>query len=74
VALSLKLAELEIFASERGEYPILLLDDVLSELDDDRKQKLLKKTKQIQTIITTTDFNYKEKVNLLKVKEGKIIN
>ena len=72
VALSLKLAELEIFASERGEYPILLLDDVLSELDDDRKQKLLEKTKQIQTLITTTNFNYKQKVNLLKVKEGTI--
>ncbi|MGD9901483.1 MAG: DNA replication/repair protein RecF [Spirochaetales bacterium] len=70
VALSLKLAELEIFASERGEYPILLLDDVLSELDDDRKQKLLEKTLNIQTIITGTNFDYKMHANLLKVKNG----
>ncbi|MDD4211159.1 MAG: DNA replication/repair protein RecF [Clostridia bacterium] len=72
VALSLKLAELEIFASERGEYPILLLDDVLSELDDERKNKLLNKTKTVQTLITTTNFNYKQKANILKVKEGTI--
>ena len=35
-ALSLKLAELEVFKDNLGEYPVLLLDDVLSELDDDR--------------------------------------
>ena len=40
-ALSLKLAELEIFKDEIGEYPILILDDVLSELDDARCNKLL---------------------------------
>jgi DNA replication and repair protein RecF len=69
-ALSLKLAELEIFANERGEYPILLLDDVLSELDESRKNKLLQKTKNIQTIITTTSFNNKIKANILKVNNG----
>lgn len=71
-ALSLKLAELEIFASERGEYPILLLDDVLSELDETRKQKLLNKTKEIQTIITTTEFNNKIKTNILRVNSGTV--
>lgn len=70
--LSLKLAELEIFAKERGEYPILLLDDVLSELDETRKQKLLEKIKNLQTIITDTKFNYNIKVNILKVKNGVI--
>jgi len=74
VALSLKLAELEIFASETGEYPILLLDDVLSELDEQRSDKLLEKTKSVQTLITTTTFNKSKKVNLLKVKDGSIIN
>ena len=72
VALSLKLAELEIFKLERGEYPVLLLDDVLSELDEKRQAKLLNKTKQIQTIITTTKFSKDDKTNLLTVKNGKI--
>jgi len=73
VALSLKLAELEIFNSERGEYPILLLDDVLSELDEARKQKLLEKIKNVQTIITTTSFTKTNGINLFTVKDGTII-
>ena len=57
--LSLKLAELEIFKKERKETPILLLDDVLSELDETRQQNLLKVIKDVQTIITCTKYNYK---------------
>lgn len=54
--LSVKLSELEYIKSEVGEYPILLLDDVLSELDQQRRQNLLKFIhKRVQTIITTTD-------------------
>ena len=55
--LSLKLAELEIFRGETGEYPILLLDDVMSELDENRQQQLLKfiDEKNIQCIITATE-------------------
>lgn len=66
VALSLKLAELEIIKNRVGEYPILLLDDVFSELDKDRRKKLLNFTSKTQTIITCTEFD--EKV------EGKIFN
>lgn len=75
VALSLKLAELEIFKDECGEYPILLLDDVLSELDMDRQSKLLEKTKQIQTIMTTTNTNeyLLDKATIIRVEEGKVI-
>ena len=40
-ALSMKLAEREIFLAETGEYPILLLDDVLSELDEKRQKFVL---------------------------------
>lgn len=55
--LSLKLSELEYIKSEVGEYPILLLDDVLSELDKERRQNLLQFIhKRIQTFITTTDL------------------
>ncbi len=75
VALSLKLAELEIFKDECGEYPILLLDDVLSELDIDRQSKLLEKTKQIQTIMTTTNTNeyLLDKATIIRVEDGKVI-
>ena len=53
--LSLKLAELEVIYEEIGEYPILLLDDFMSELDKKRRNNLLENMKQIQTIITCTD-------------------
>lgn len=65
VALSMKLAELEIIKNRVGEYPILLLDDVFSELDKDRRKRLLRFTSKTQTIITCTDID--DKIN------GKII-
>ena len=51
-ALSLKLAEREIFLDETGEYPILLLDDVLSELDGKRQEFVLNRSGGGQTLIT----------------------
>ena len=53
-ALSLKMAEIEIVEKITGEKPILLLDDVLSELDRNRQNYLLENIKGIQTIITCT--------------------
>ncbi|WP_181350769.1 DNA replication/repair protein RecF [Thalassobacillus sp. CUG 92003] len=54
-ALSLKLAEIELIKSEVGEYPILLLDDVLSELDDFRRSHLLHTIQgKVQTFVSTT--------------------
>ncbi|MFC0273056.1 DNA replication/repair protein RecF [Metabacillus herbersteinensis] len=54
-ALSLKLAEIELIHAEIGEYPILLLDDVLSELDDYRQSHLLNTIQgKVQTFVTTT--------------------
>lgn len=54
-ALSLKLAEIELIASEVGEYPLLLLDDVLSELDRHRQSHLLDAIRgKVQTFVTTT--------------------
>ena len=58
VSLSLKLAELEVFNENLGEYPVLLLDDVLSELDENRQNKLLSYISNIQTILTCTDFSF----------------
>ncbi|WP_153126892.1 DNA replication/repair protein RecF [Peribacillus tepidiphilus] len=54
-ALSVKLAEIELIHAEIGEYPILLLDDVLSELDDYRQSHLLNTIQgKVQTFVTTT--------------------
>lgn len=53
--LSLKLAELEILKEEIEDNPILLLDDVFSELDKDRREFLLDYIKELQVFITTTD-------------------
>ncbi len=56
VALALKLSELEFMKSEQGEYPVLLLDDVFSELDSLRRQAVVDLIgSRIQTFITTTD-------------------
>jgi len=53
--LSLKLAELEIIRRDTGELPVLLLDDVMSELDVIRRQSLLEGIEQAQVLITCTD-------------------
>lgn len=54
-ALSLKMAELEMVKEICGESPVLLLDDVLSELDNKRQSYILEKIRDIQVIITCTD-------------------
>ena len=56
-ALSLKLAEIELVKKIKKEYPILLLDDVLSELDGKRQDHLLASIRHIQTIITCTGLD-----------------
>lgn len=56
-ALSLKLAERELFFSDTGEHPVLLLDDVLSELDTRRRDYVLNRIKAGQVIITLCNEN-----------------
>lgn len=58
--LSLKLAELAFFREETGEYPILLLDDVMSELDRERREQLLSfiRGEKLQALVTATDEAY----------------
>jgi len=79
-ALSLKLAEIELINEIVGEYPILLLDDVLSELDQTRQTQLLKTIEQkVQTIITTTstegiNLTYLEKYSIFNVINGNVIS
>ncbi len=55
VMLSLKLSELQVIYDDIGEYPILLLDDFMSELDEKRRESFLSNIKDIQVIITCTE-------------------
>ncbi len=76
VALSLKLAETEIFYNRTGEYPILILDDVLSELDKKRQRSLIKEVSHLQTIFTSTEIDrtvFKNtETNKIVIENGKI--
>ena len=56
IALALRLAEAEYLAETRGDDPVILLDDVFSEMDDGRRERVLQKVARYrQTLITTTD-------------------
>ena len=78
--LSMKLSEIDIFEKYKQRKPLLLLDDVFSELDNVKKKNIINYLKRdIQVIITTTDLrNINKKVyengKVFKIKEGKVIN
>ena len=55
--LSLKLAQLELAERERGEAPVLMLDDVMSELDPGRRRQLIERIDRVQTFVTCTDLS-----------------
>ena len=74
-ALSIKLAEREIYLNETGEYPILLLDDVLSELDTKRQEFVLNRIGGGQTLITCCEdegISRRTGGKVLHVKNGRI--
>ena len=73
--LSLKLAELNVIYDEIGEYPILLLDDFMSELDKNRKNNFLENIENAQVIITGTEKIDLKNVDykLFHIKEGKVV-
>jgi DNA replication and repair protein RecF len=74
-ALSIKLAEVEIFKQMSGEYPVLILDDVMSELDLPRRKKLVGYTQGLQTLLTCTHAErvlYGREVNKIKIEDGKV--
>ena len=78
-ALSLKLSEIHLVERKIKDVPILLLDDVLSELDVNRQNYLLESIKNIQTMITCTGLdefvNSRFEINkLFKVVDGTIVN
>lgn len=67
VALALKLSEAEVINKVSGEYPVFLLDDVMSELDPERQNYILNHIKGIQSFITCCDPS-----NVERLKSGKI--
>ena len=75
VALSLKIAELNVVYDEIGEYPILLLDDFMSELDEKRRKNFLKYIENTQVIITGTEKIEVNNIdyNLFHIEKGEVI-
>ena len=73
--LSLKMSELQVIKDEIGENPILLLDDFMSELDEQRKKNFLENIRNAQVIITCTEKIDIENLNCLSynIHDGKII-
>ena len=76
--LAFKLAEINLFKEVKGNYPIVLLDDIFSEIDLDKRKNLLRFIKNnIQFIITTTDINnisskILDKATIFTVSDGVI--
>ena len=77
--LALKLSEIDIFKVNTGDFPILLLDDIFSELDVKKKNRLIQyMIDDVQTIITTTDLNMiddclVEKAKIFEISCGKVV-
>jgi DNA replication and repair protein RecF len=71
-ALSLKLAELEIFERASGEKPILLLDDIFSELDAERQGRIVKFISNWQSIITTAENVTISGAKVFAVRDGTV--
>lgn len=74
IVLALKIAELEVFENELGEKPVMVLDDVFSELDSARQKSLYKKFSDFQVLMTGTLFKFKPDEDYLSVvvKNGKL--
>lgn len=70
--LTLKLADFEVLMEQKDEIPILLLDDIMSELDSSRIEFLLKYIEKYQSIITTTDASFIKDIKNIKVT--KVLN
>ena len=76
VALALKFAQAKIIQRKMDDSPIMLLDDVLSELDESRQKFILTHTSDMQVIITCCDSNFiTDRVDgkVIKIKDGKVI-
>ena len=75
-ALSLKLAAREIFFRDSGEYPVLLLDDVLSELDPRRQEFVLNRIAGGQVFLTCCEDDRLERMlrgKVLRISQGRLV-
>ena len=78
--LALKLSEVKLFNDKTGDSPILLLDDIFSELDIEKRNNLLSTlSNNVQTVITTTDMeniteDIRKKANVYEIDDGNIIS
>lgn len=76
VAIAMKIAQAQVLRDQTGDAPVMLLDDVLSELDDSRKSFILGNIKDIQVFITCCDESFIEKNcsngKIFRVSKGKI--
>lgn len=76
VSLALKLAGAEVIKEVSGEYPICLLDDVMSELDENRQNYILNHIKNWQSFITccdTSNIKNLKKGKIIKIKDGEVV-
>lgn len=71
-ALAMKIGQVVIYRDEIGEPPVLLLDDVLSELDENRQHVLLDLVNGFQTLLTCTEYKLDNPATLFEVKDGSI--
>ena len=72
VALAMKIGQVVIYKNEIGEPPVLLLDDVLSELDENRQHILLDLVNGFQTLLTCTEYKLDNAATLFEVNNGSV--
>lgn len=77
-SISLKLSEIELINREVGEYPLLILDDVFSELDEKRQKLLVDNLKDVQMFITTAEYLHKNVLDMnnttvFYIDNGKVV-
>lgn len=77
-SISLKLSEIELIKQEIGDYPVLILDDVFSELDQNRQKMLVEKLEDIQMFVTTADPLHKlilgkDDYSVFNIEAGKVV-
>jgi DNA replication and repair protein RecF len=77
MAISLKLAEMYAFKKVKGSYPVFLLDEVLSELDEGKRKMLIQHLREadFQTFLTSVNIDNIDKTNEARfiVKEGRLL-
>ncbi len=79
ISLCLKLSLIKLLYEKHNEYPIVLLDDVMSDLDENRQKQILKLIKDTQSFITCVDMSFisdidSEKVKVFNIRKGNLDN